>query len=517
MGLSPPWIYPFLFAFYPILHLYAENADRLSPAAVIAPAAISLSTVLILLLGTNAVLKDVHKSACLVSLFVVLFFSVNHLLSLINEARFVNFHFSQGRYQILLFLVLFTACAVPVLRATRNLQGLSRTMTVIGTLLVVFNVARVAVAAVPDRATWTPAAPQESKPAVSATTVGERPDIYYIILDGYASSISLRRLFGYDNHEFENFLKSRGFFIASESRSNYQNTMLSLASTFNMNYLRPSKEAFQETAGNNLVWQLLKEYGYRIIPLESWSRREKGLANRDYLGSDAWVGLSEFSLTLLRTSAADPILARLHVYDSAVRQTVLKQLDKFEDVADEKGPKLVYAHIMSPHPPYVFGPDGEAAGDFTLDSLNIFRSPWDYGDGYLNQVKFINKRMIRVVESLLNKYSNTPFVMIIQADHGPKFVRREDERPEEYYETRFNIMNTYLLPGGGSRLLYENISPVNTFRVIFNRYFQKDYPILQDKHYFSSNDAMPFNLREVTDKFRRSVPWRRGALSSHPG
>ena len=33
----------------------------------------------------------------------------------------------------------------------------------------------------------------------------------------------------------------------------------------------------------------------------------------------------------------------------------------------------------------------------------------------------------------------------------------------------------------GNRLLYPNISPINSFRLIFNHYFQANYPMQEDK------------------------------------
>ena len=51
-------------------------------------------------------------------------------------------------------------------------------------------------------------------------------DIYYIIVDGYASSSTLEEIYGYDNHEFTDYLTERGFYVASESRSNYAKSTL---------------------------------------------------------------------------------------------------------------------------------------------------------------------------------------------------------------------------------------------------------------------------------------------------
>ena len=76
-----------------------------------------------------------------------------------------------------------------------------------------------------------------------------------------------------------------------------------------------------------------------------------------------------------------------------------------------------------------------------------------------------------LVEEILAK-SDVPPIIILQGDHG---VWWESE------EHRTEILNAYYLPGEGSKLLYKTISPVNSFRVVFNLYFGTDYELLDDR------------------------------------
>ena len=62
------------------------------------------------------------------------------------------------------------------------------------------------------------------------------------------------------------------------------------------------------------------------------------------------------------------------------------------------------------------------------------------------------------------------------------------------------IFNAYYFPGGNERL-YDSITPVNSFRIIFNSYFGADYPLLEDKNYFT-NHRHPYNFVDVTDKVK---------------
>ncbi len=63
-------------------------------------------------------------------------------------------------------------------------------------------------------------------------------------------------------------------------------------------------------------------------------------------------------------------------------------------------------------------------------------------------------------------------------------------------EDRMKNLNAYYFPDGGSPQVYDSVSPVNTFRIIFNRYFGADLPLLPDRHYYS-NIVKPFELTPI--------------------
>jgi hypothetical protein len=87
-----------------------------------------------------------------------------------------------------------------------------------------------------------PLAEQEVKtfptPKSKSTELGTPPDIYYITAEGYSSARTLQHIFNYDSAPFIDYLKSKDFFIASGSNTNYNATAPSLASSLNMQYLQ---------------------------------------------------------------------------------------------------------------------------------------------------------------------------------------------------------------------------------------------------------------------------------------
>ena len=48
-------------------------------------------------------------------------------------------------------------------------------------------------------------------------------------------------------------------------------------------------------------------------------------------------------------------------------------------------------------------------------------------------------------------------------------------------DIRFDILNAYFFPDGDYSAMYPEISPVNTFRVVFDTYFSEEYPLLKDQ------------------------------------
>ncbi len=141
-------------------------------------------------------------------------------------------------------------------------------------------------------------------------------------------------------------------------------------------------------------------------------------------------------------------------------ERVISILEQLENLHTLPGPKFVFAHIVSPHTPYVFGPEGEFLVSETFDP------------GYINNVRYLNGRVLEIARSLIENSSHPPLI-ILQADHGSTS------------EFKMAILNAYFLPLGGEADLYPQITPVNSFRIILNRYFDGSYPILPDISYYS--------------------------------
>ncbi len=181
-----------------------------------------------------------------------------------------------------------------------------------------------------------------------------------------------------------------------------------------------------------------------------------------------------------------------------------------EDVAkrERKGPRFVFTHLYQPHNPFIFDKDGNLKQQrylfeepccppvktFNIDGQKV---EWriDRRD-YTEQAQYVNKRLLKFVDDI-KKNTDRPFIIIIQADHGPQSVLDWDNPSNEGYKERFSIMNAVYVSDGNDKAFKSDMRPVNTFRNVFNTYFGYDFPMLDFKSYYSSY-ADPYAFSDVT-------------------
>jgi hypothetical protein len=182
------------------------------------------------------------------------------------------------------------------------------------------------------------------------------------------------------------------------------------------------------------------------------------------------------------------------------RQLILSNFDHLSQIPNIPARKFVFAHILSPHQPFIFGPNGEEVipeGTFNLaetdsDSANKF-------DPYLDQLTYVNKRLERAIDDILNE-SSTPPIIILQSDHGRATDLRWSDPDEWNARTQVAILNAYYLPEVCVPQLYPQITPVNSFRILFNCVYSGNFALLEDQSYFSNlRGDSPYDFVPVSD------------------
>ncbi len=488
--------HPLFFAAYPVLALVGININEVEPFVLWRPLIVLVSSTALLLVLSGSFSRDWHRAALLLSIFLFLFFTYGHVYGYLKKIEIAGFIPGRHRQMLPLWLGSGALAAWWVVRRLRNPAAITPALNLISVFLLIFPTFQT-VSYVIQRNQAEKAALAAAQAKGAALPLGYAPDIYYIILDAYGRADVLQEMFGFDNTPFLESLQARGFYIAQCSQSNYGQTMLSLTSALNLDYLdaltseltpeEDTRAPLRALGQYNQARKFLASQGYNIVsfatnfPVSEWT-------DASYFLSPIPQGMNDFELMLAQTTAwrapmdmvdEPPERASAEWY----RRRTLSALEQMETIVPEiPGPKFVFTHLVIPHHPFVFGPNGEELNSIEA-SVPRFE---EYRVKYPDQVTYINQRILAIVDLILQGSPNPP-VIVIQGDHGPA--------PFDVIERRMKILNVYYL-GDNADGLYPTITPVNTFRLIFNRYFGQKYPMLGDRSLYSAYDV-PYNYEEI--------------------
>lgn len=485
-------IHPFLFAVFPVLFIFAHNIDEVPPTDLLLPISVISIGTLVLFFSLRLIIKNYNKIGIITSCFLILFFSYGHVQALIvslEPGRFIQEHV--GLLLAPLWVLLLITGAFLVIKSRSNFSTSTKFLNIVAITLVTISLINIGIYEVKAfnlRSETTTGSPS----SLDLEDSRNLPDIYYIILDGYAGASTLKGIYNYDNSEFINYLTNKGFYVASKSRSNYSLSLLSLSSSLNMEYINYLSdtvgiESTDETIPyrmlqNNKVSQFLKSVGYRYIAVFTiWELPGVDQYADVYLQKEAeflGVIISNFSKSLIRSTPANYFVSPFIKRND--RGAILYAFDVLADVPNIKEPTFVFAHIHSPMGPFVFDRYGNS-----VIPIGKHYTEEEIGGKYLDQLIFINKKVKALVDEILSKSGVAP-IIILQGDHGPPYSWVAELGVVQPNLRRTDILNAYFLPENGDHLLYESITPVNSFRIVFNFYFDTNYDLLEDKSYFSS-------------------------------
>ena len=484
-------LHPFIFSIYPILFLISHNISKITRVSyfeIISLTIVSLLITYVILIFLKIILKNTEKACILTTFLLLIFYSFGHIKGIQIEEILKD----KQKYLIPFLTITFIIATFIIIKFKKDNIHLNKVLNFIALILLIIPIFNITIYMVNPGNVLVNV---NKNLEIIKTTEDERKikrDIYYIILDGYTSSDSLKRYLNFDNSEFNNYLVKKNFYIADKSRSNYSHTSLSIPSSLNMeylNFLNSDKytenqiiNLISQVARNNKIKNYLQSHGYKYIMIPSrysvnWMPEENldfdwlSVSRDFYYGDFLDLFYKKTVLKLIRNFRKD-------AYHQYRRSEVLSQLTFLEkDVHKITGPKFVFAHINSPHPPYVFDSSGKPA------KTNSSDEDWKYPEEYLNQIVFLNRKIRNVINKILTE-SKIPPIIIIQGDHGPPlFGIKENERNVQLITS---ILNVYFLPTINKDLLYDSITPVNTFRIILNHYFNAGYDLLKDDVYFSN-------------------------------
>lgn len=327
----------------------------------------------------------------------------------------------------------------------------------------------------------------------SDTNKTRNPDIYYFLFDMHGSTIGIQKSLGYDNSALDENLKKMNFSVANNSTSASNYTPTSMAAVFNMSSLpfdtqksstfREMYQARNSIRFNALV-PFLQKKGYKVMNASSfpiyetdssylhhigWGHPEELLVNQtlpNFLWKTFnWVFIKYFS------SSVTNFQQKIYTDDLATINNSIIRTNAAIALKDSTTPKFVYTHLYIPHPP------------FKYDSVGTIL-PWDgqllkkdrSDSMFMSQLKYCRKLILDFAQTITSN-NVRPAIIIFQGDHGI----RDETMPQS---RTFEVLHAMYLPDKNHIEIDSNFYTPNTFRIILNKYFHQQLPMLEPKNVF---------------------------------
>lgn len=512
-------LHPFLLGIYPVVALLGHNITQVYLLDALRPFLIMVVVTGILWGVLWLVYQDWARAALATSFLVFLFLLHENLSNLIRQdITLFSVAIGQGPLLLPIFGGVTGLGLWWIRKGKVHPVSLARIFFTVGLMAVLFPTYQIVAFDLGARtADWQTVGIANLHPP--KITRAAYPDIYFIVLDAYAREDILAEVYDFDNSPFLNELQKMGFYIPACSQSNYSKTAFSISSTLNLNYLDvlgggsaaaalKNKDLIRE----NQVRRLLAQWGYKTVAFPTglfWSVMDTAEVfltpeqeNLRKIGP--WEPLGEinpFEALLLQTSfhtildlltlSGINLPLNQETLQAAIEDDVDRQkydrvqfaLDALERIPYIPGPKFVYAHIVSPHPPYLMNREGEFDSDLKGRKY-----------GYIEQILYLNQRMLTILQTILD-HSKTPPIIILIGDHGTKRV--------EWTPDIVKNLSAYYFPEGGSERLYDTMTPINSFRILLDYYFGTDFGPVEDLSYRSLSDDHQLDLERVPNTCTR--------------
>ena len=353
-------------------------------------------------------------------------------------------------------------------------------------------------------------------PAYNERASAPERDILYIVPDRFGRADVLQHRYDWDSAPFLNELEDRGFQIADRSTANYPKTSHSLSAAWNLDYLDEAVADLPDTVQPDLriLYPLLRDHHVGRIAVE---------LGYDYLHLGSYWAPTETSETATEvlTMSAPSQFASVHIdrtilpalrdaipgldhrdFRALAREHVVHGLETIEAIGRRPAdrPRLVMVHLTLPHEPYAFEPDGSFVPPEVEASRGLV-------DNYSRQLAFTEAALLRIVDAWLDRPQAELPIIIIQADEGPHppellanpggFVWVD--AAEDVQREKLGILTALHLPASSDKIP-ATLSPVNTFRLVFDIYHDTRFGLLPDRSYIYTSEMERYRFTEVTQR-----------------
>jgi hypothetical protein len=466
-------IFPFLLAFFPSWVLILKNYNELIFQDILISLAIVTISIAVWIVITK-IIKNGNKAALITGVGIGFFFYFGYIKDMLAGIMIFDFPIDRTSILGIISIIIFITSTIYFVKSRRSFESAIKIANVITITLVLVVALQFVI------------------PGAYA----EKPNVYHLILDEYTDNEILLKKFNYDNGKFLEFLNKSGFYIPNKSFSTFGVTELELNSILNMNY--PVKRAWvsdsYQALDNNKVMSVFSDQNYSIIETNSMIRWKNFSDVDTKLCYDTNFINSEFLDQILGKSIIRYFLEQHH--NDTRRDTIRCTFSELSEIASQSGgPKYVFSHIYVPHPPFLFGPNGENIIPNYREIGGL--QNWENPQGYINQLIYATNEITVVVKNIVKNDPNA--IIILQGDTGTAtmFTSAPTEFKDVYQI--HSILYAIRIPDVDNS---DTMIPVNTYRIIFNNYFNMDYEYLEQHNYTNQNDGDWIDITEKLHEYR---------------
>ena len=461
-------IFPFLLAFFPSWILILKNYDELIFQDILISLAI-VSVSIIIWIVIRKIIKNGNKAALITGVGVVFFFYFGYVQDALKGILVSNIPVNKTSILVPISIIIFIILTIYFIKSKNNFESIIKIANVVSiTLILVVCV-------------------QFIIPGASA----EKPNVYHIILDEYTDNEILTKKFGYNNEKFLEFLNNNGFYMHDKLFSTFGGTVKELNVILNMEYpkkLRWMSEDY-ESLNNNKVMSIFSNQDYSVIETNSMMRWKNFSDVDTKLCYDTNFINSEFLDQVLGKSIIRYFLEKYQ--QDTRRDTIRCTFNVLNEITlKTDGPKYVFSHVYVPHPPFLFGPNGENVipDHREISGLQSRENP----QGYVNQLIYATNEITVVIKNIVKNDPNA--IIIVQGDTGTLTGTDISKKTMKEIYQAHSILYAVRIPDVEDS---DYMIPVNTYRIIFNNYFNMNYDYLEYHSYLVDNDG---NMEDITKK-----------------
>ncbi len=435
--------------------------------------------------------RDLYKAALITTSLLCIYFFTGPLIKECKDIPYLHFLF---KYSVLipLLFILLVYIHVHLYKKKGSTSKLHLFLSVTFLCLLVFDIGRFA-----------GIGPEKLKQRNSLQITNDvqlkqvniptvlKPDIYLLLFDEHPGSRSLKTLFNYDNTGLDSSLTRIGFRVSSQATSQYPYTVPSIYSLLGLNEFHSNNtvdfsykelNAVADKLNDNKLIPFLQNNGYDFINASIFDMKGNPSLVRNYLD---WSNPEDMirKQTIFNRIKEDlswnytTLYKRKFIGDlnSTIKKEVFytKEISRLVDSSLHKGknkPIFFYGHFFLPHLPYKFNRDGKVI-QWTYET---YLSDYTSDETYLSQLEY-TKKFILSLTAKIREGNQRPAIIIVQGDHGYRMF----DLKKFSVDNKYKILSAIYFPDGDYSHISDSLFSPNTFRIILNKYFGQEIPLLK--------------------------------------